>query len=110
MKKAFLSRKAFWIFGAVKSLGLSRFAANRRFDNLAGLKAGGAYADALVGAIHTGAHGTQVHVPAAAAHVVSVADLISKLRAFAADVANLCHSIDSRYLTQKGFTGFRSCG
>jgi hypothetical protein len=24
------------------------------------------------------------------------------LRAFAADVANLCHSIDSRYLTQKG--------
>jgi hypothetical protein len=32
------------------------------------------------------------------------------LRAFAADVANLCHSIDSRYLTQKGFTGFRSCG
>jgi hypothetical protein len=37
---------------------------------------------------------------------VSVADLVSKLRAFAADVANLCHSIDSRYLTQKGFTGF----
>ncbi|MGZ4873625.1 MAG: hypothetical protein ACXV5R_00520, partial [Candidatus Angelobacter sp.] len=30
------------------------------------------------------------------------ADLVSKLRAFAADVANLCHSIDSRYLTQKG--------
>jgi hypothetical protein len=81
---------------------LRRLAADRRFDDLAGLKAGGAYADALVSAIHAGAHRTQVHVPAAAAHVVSVADLISKLRAFAADVANLCHSIDSRYLTQKG--------
>jgi hypothetical protein len=32
-----------------------------------------------------------------------MADLISKLRAFAADVANLCHSSDSRNLTQKGF-------
>jgi hypothetical protein len=77
-----------------------RFAYGRfaygRFDDLAGLQAGGADADALVGAIHAGAHWTQVHVPAAAAHVVSVADLVSKLRAFAADVANLCHCIDSQ--------------
>src|SRR6476660_7029534 len=85
---------------------LGRLAADRRFNDLAGLEAGGADADALVGAVHAGAHGTQVHVPAAAAHVVSVADLISKLRAFAADVANLCHLIDSRYLTQKGSMGF----
>src|SRR6476469_11265545 len=85
---------------------LCRLATDRGFDDLAGLEAGGADADALVGAVHAGAHRTQVHIPAAAAHVVSVADLISKLRAFAADVANLCHSIDSRYLTQKGFTGF----
>src|SRR4051794_6777841 len=87
---------------------LRRLAADRGFYDLAGLEAGGAYTDALVGAIHARTHRTQVHVPAAAAHVVSVADLISKLRAFAADVANLCHLIDSRYLTQKGFMGFRS--
>ena len=75
--------------------GSGRFAYGG-FDDLARLQAGGAYADPLIGAIHTGAHGTQVHVPAAAAHVVSVADLVSKLRAFAADVANLCHCIDSQ--------------
>ena len=50
------------------------------------------------------AYGTQIHVPAAAAHVVSVADFISKLRAFAAEIANLCHFNDSQiFLTQKGF-------
>lgn len=75
---------------------------NGRFYDLAGLEAGGADADALVRAVHAGAHRTQVHVPAAAAHVVSVADLISKLRAFAADVANLCHSIDSRISDAEG--------
>lgn len=78
-----------------RSVALRRFT-DRSFDDLAGLQAGGADADALVGAIHAGAHRTQVHVPAAAAHVVSVADLISKLRAFAADVANLCHLSDSQ--------------
>src|SRR6185312_2221662 len=89
---------------------LGRLAADGRFHDLAGFEAGGAHADALVGAVYACAHRTQVHVPAAAAHVVSVADLVSKLRAFAADVANLCHSIDSRYLKQKGFISFRSCG
>ena len=35
---------------------------------------------------------------------MSVADLISKLRAFAAEIANLCHFNDSQiFLTQKGF-------
>lgn len=87
---------------ALNDAGLRRLAADRSFNDLAGLKAGGADANALIGAIHAGAHGTQVHVPAAAAHIVSVADLVSKLRAFAADVANLCHLIDSRCLTQKG--------
>ena len=60
-----------------------------RFNDLAGLEAGGADANALIGAIHAGAHGTQINVPAAAAHVMRVADLISKLRAFAAEIANL---------------------
>ena len=67
-----------------------------RFNNLAGLQAGGAYAHALVSAVDAGAHRPQVNVPAPAAHVVSVADLISKLRAFAADIANLCHVKNSR--------------
>src|SRR5579859_1331743 len=68
----------------------------RRFNHLARLEAGGANAHAFVRAVDARAHRPQVHVPAAAAHVVGVADLVSKLRAFAADVANLCHLIDSR--------------
>ena len=87
--------EAFLILGLLKSARLGRLA-NRCLYDLAGLEAGGADANALVGAVHAGAHRTQVHVPAAAAHVVSVADLISKLRAFAADVANLCHCNNSQ--------------
>jgi len=62
-----------------------------RLDYLARFQAAGADADALVGPIDACAHRPQVHVPAAAAHIVGVTDLISKLRAFAADIANLCH-------------------
>jgi hypothetical protein len=60
-----------------------------RFNYLAGLQAGGADAYAFVGAVHYSAHRTQVHIPAAAAHVMRVADFVSKLRAFAAEIANL---------------------
>jgi hypothetical protein len=38
---------------------------------------------------------------------MSVADLISKLRAFAADVANLCHLIDSRISDAEGLYGLQ---
>ena len=89
----------------LKLLDLRRLT-HRGLDDLAGLQAGGADADALVGAIHTGPHRTQVHVPAAA-HIVSVADLISKLRAFTADVANLCHSIDSQISDAEGLWGLQ---
>lgn len=75
---------------------MSEAAELRRLDYLAGLEAGGADAHALVSAVDAGAHRPQVNVPAPAAHVVSVADLVSKLRAFAADIANLCHVKDSR--------------
>lgn len=78
-----------------------------RFNNLAGLQAGGADAHALVGAVHPGAHRTQVHVPAAAAHVVGVADLVSKLRAFAADITNLCHLNDSQMSDAEGLYGLQ---
>lgn len=68
----------------------------RRLNHFAGLEAAGANTDALVGAIYARAHGAQVHIPAPAAHVVRVADLVSKLRAFAADITNLCHVGNSR--------------
>jgi len=61
------------------------------FNDFARLNAAGADAQALVAGLGDGAHGAQVHIPAATAHVVSVADLISKLRTFAADITNLCH-------------------
>jgi hypothetical protein len=61
------------------------------FNDLARLNAAGADAQALVALLGDRAHRAQVHIPAAAAHVMSVADLVSKLRAFAADITNLCH-------------------
>ena len=62
-----------------------------RLNDLARLNAAGTDAQALVAGFGDGAHRAQVHIPAATAHVVSVADLISKLRTFAADFTNLCH-------------------
>ena len=62
-----------------------------RFNDFAGLQAIGADAQPLGRAFYHGAHRTQVHIPAPLAHVVGVADLISKLRAFAADFAYSCH-------------------
>ena len=73
-----------------------------RFGDFAGLQAGGADAHALVGAIHPRSHRTQIHIPAAAAHVVGVADLVSELRAFAADITNLCHFSDSQISDAEG--------
>src|ERR1035437_3784451 len=55
------------------------------------LDAAGAYADALCRAIDQGLHRLQVHVPAPTRYVVRVRDVIAKLRAFAANVAYLCH-------------------
>src|SRR5437588_590530 len=61
------------------------------FNDFARLQAIGADAQPFGGAFYHGAHRAQVHVPAPLAHVVGVADLISKLRAFAADFAYSCH-------------------
>ena len=79
-----------------KNMWLRKIARLGSLDDLARLQAGGADADALVSATYAGADGAQVNVPATAADIVRVADLVSKLRAFAADVANLCHLNDSR--------------
>src|SRR5207245_10834184 len=60
-------------------------------DDVAAAQAGGAYAQTLGGALHLGTDRTQVDVPAPLAHVVGVADGVTELRPFAADITNLCH-------------------
>ena len=63
-------------------LGLNDFAA---------AQAGGADAHALGAALYFGANRAQIDVPATTRHVMGVADGISELRPFAADITNLCH-------------------
>jgi hypothetical protein len=63
-----------------------------RFYDFAAAQAGSTDADALARALHFGVNRTQIDVPAPLGHVVGVADVISKLRPFAADLANLCHN------------------
>ena len=61
------------------------------FDHSAAAQARGADPNPLGRAAYLGVDGAEIDVPAAFTHVVSVADGISKLRPFAANVANLCH-------------------
>ena len=51
----------------------------------------GANPDSLARAVHDSADGPQVHVPTPLRHIVSVADVISKLRSLAAHIAYACH-------------------
>ena len=62
-----------------------------RLGDFAALDAVGADADALAGTFHDGVDGLQIRAPAAPGYVVGVRDVIAKLRAFAANVAYLCH-------------------
>ena len=64
--------------------------------NLAGLDAAGADADALRGAVDQGLDSLQIDVPAAARNVVRVRDVVTELRAFAANIAYLCHDFRSK--------------
>jgi hypothetical protein len=59
--------------------------------DLAALDAVGADADALGGAFDHGVYGLEIWAPATPGYVVRVGDVIAKLRAFAANVAYLCH-------------------
>jgi hypothetical protein len=61
------------------------------FYNFAGAQATSANADAFADTFHLGVDWTQIDVPAPLGHVVGVADVISKLRAFPADITYLCH-------------------
>jgi hypothetical protein len=49
-----------------------------------------------VRALDDSAHGAQIHVPAPLSDVVSVADVIPKLRPFAAHFTYTCHLSNSR--------------
>ena len=60
-------------------------------NNFTAAQAGCAHADPLARTLHFGVHRAQIDVPAPLGHVVGVADVISKLRPFAADFAYLCH-------------------
>lgn len=64
-----------------------------RFLHFAALKTVGADAHPLGRSADPCANRTQINVPAAVAHVVSVADIVSKLRLLAANIANLCHCL-----------------
>ena len=61
------------------------------FNDFAGTQAAGADANALTLAGNLGVYRTQINVPAPLGHVMSVADVVSRLRPLAADFTYLCH-------------------
>ena len=59
--------------------------------HFAGLEAIGTDAHTFARTLDYGMHRPQIDIPATLTHIVGVTDRISKLRAFAADLANFCH-------------------
>jgi hypothetical protein len=78
----------------------------RCLNDLAGLDAAGAHADALAGSLDDGFDRLQVHIPATAGRVVSVRDVIAELRALAAKITFLCHdllqSLSRKFFREQG--------
>jgi hypothetical protein len=60
-------------------------------DDFPGLDATGANVDPLVCSVDLGADGSQIDIPAALGHVVSVRDLVAELRTLTAHLADLSH-------------------
>jgi hypothetical protein len=75
----------------IQSLNDSLNHCSLRFLDFAAAQAGRAHAHPLGRALYFGVDRAQIDVPAPLRHVVGVADVISKLRPFAANLANLCH-------------------
>src|SRR3954470_23429692 len=78
-----------------------------RLNDLAALQALRANAHPLAAGADFGPDRAKVHVPAPLGDVVGVADVVSRLRLFAADCADLCHGLyllrsNSEGLTAKG--------
>jgi hypothetical protein len=65
-----------------ESLGLNHFTA---------AQAGRAHAHAFGGGAHPRMNWAQIDVPTPLSHVMGVADAVSSLRLFAADITLLCH-------------------
>ena len=63
--------------------------------NSIALDATGADADPLRSSTDDCADGLKIDVPAALGHIVGVADLISELRALAAQITSFCHNLFS---------------
>lgn len=61
------------------------------FYDFAAAQAGRANADTFPLTLNLGVDRAQIDVPAPFGHIVGVADVIPKLRPFAANLANLCH-------------------
>jgi len=67
------------------------------FLHFSALQAASADADPTVRSLNDGANRAQVHVPASFCDVMGMADVVSKLRPFAADFAYACHLTNSRF-------------
>ena len=79
------------------------------FYDLATAQAGSAHANTLARPAHLGPHRSQIDIPPPFGHVVRVANIIPKLRPFAADITNLCHIRNSRLIDSEGTQeGFRA--
>ncbi len=66
----------------------------RRLDDFARLDAAGADANTLIAASRQlGLDRAKIDVPTPARNVVRVRDVVSELRTFAADIADLCHDL-----------------
>ena len=76
-----------------------------RLGDFSAAQAGSADADAPGCAVHFGVNRAQIDVPAALGHIVGVADVIPKLRAFPADFANLWHHELLNIPQKSDFTG-----
>jgi hypothetical protein len=79
-------------FGGANSEGFPKISRYKlRLNQLVAAQARSADAQALGGALHLRTDGVKIHIPTPLGDVVSVADVIPKLRPFAAHIANLCH-------------------
>ena len=65
----------------------------RRLHDFSGFQATSAYFDAFDYAVNQGAHSLKVRVEPAVGPIVGVADGVSELRALAAYIASLRHSL-----------------
>ena len=68
------------------------FCRTLRLNDFAAANARGANADVLGRGSHLGVNRAQIYIPAPLAHIVGVADSVSKLGTLAADITNSCHN------------------